>query len=499
MGKFTFESLPQLRILSNSEMEQMHENAIRVLEKSGVIFAYDEALDVLEEAGCIVDRETKRVKFHRELIEKCIETAPGSFDLYDRDGNHYCEFGDSQSRFNPGSSSGRMLADDGVTVRPSTVADLKLISKVAQHLPQIDFVSSSVVCEEAPGELGSQYLYYTEMKNSKKPIIGGATDSKGVPLTVKLLEAVLGNEKNVMEKPYTIFDICVTSPMTWSHIGSQNIIDCARRNIPIELISAQISGATGPITIAGSILQHTVEILSGLVLAQLVRPGIPVVYGGAPCIFNMKMMYTPMVAMESNMITAGYALMGKYYGLPTHTYAALSDSKAIDYQAGSESARSGFIALQLGIDNISGAGGLNVIAEMSIEKLVMDADYIGTLKHFAKGINFNEDTLANELLCKVGPAGNFMKERHTLKWFKKEHNYDNLVMNYEERASWRKNGGKNILEKAKDEVAKIKESKGTPLTDVQTKRLDKAFVEVCLEAGLSKSTAEDLIEKCNEA
>lgn len=499
MGKFTFESLPQLRILSNSEIELMHENAIRVLENAGVAFAYEEALDILEEAGCTVDRETQKVRFPRDLIEKCIETAPSSFDLYDRDGNYYCKFGDSQSRFNPGSSAGFMLADDGVTARPSTVADLKLISKVAQYLPQIDFVSSSVVCEEAPGDLGSQYLYYTEMKYSKKPIIGGATDALGVPRTFKLLEAVLGSEKNAMEKPYTIFDICVTSPMTWSHIGARNIIDCARRNIPIELISAQIAGASGPVTIAGCILQHTVETLSGLVLAQVVRPGIPVVYGGAPCTFNMRTMYTPMVSMEANMVTAGYALMGKYYGLPTHTYAALSDSKAVDYQAGSETARSGFIALQLGIDNISGIGGLNVIAEMSVEKLVMDAEYIGTLKHFARGINFNDETLANDLICKVGPAGNYMTEKHTLKWYKKEHNYDNLVMNYQDRASWTKDGGKSIFDKAKDEVAKISELPGTVLSEEQTARLDKAFIEVCLEAGLTKETAEDLIVKCNEA
>lgn len=499
MGKFTFDSLPQLRVMTNSEIELMHENAVRVLENAGVVFACDEALDILENAGCTIDRGTQNVKIPRGLIEKCIESAPSSFDLYDRDGSYYCTFGDSKSRFNPGSSAGFMLADDGVTVRPSTVADLKLISKVAQHLPQIDFVSSSVVCEEAPGDLGSQYLYYTEMKYSKKPIVGGSTDVLGVPRTFKLLEAVLGSEKAVMEKPYTVFDICVTSPMTWSHIGAQNIIDCAKRNIPIELISAQIAGASGPITLAGCILQHTVENLSGLILAQLVRPGVAVAYGGAPCIFNMRTMYTPMVAMESNMITAGYALMGKYYGLPTHTYAALSDSKEIDYQAGSETARSGFIAFQLGIDNISGAGGLNVIAEMSVEKLVMDAEYIGTLKHFAKGINFNDETLASDVICKVGPAGNYMKEKHTLKLYKKEHNYDNLVMNYQDRASWKKDGGKSIFEKAKDEVAKIRELPGAVLSEDQTSRLDKAFIEVCLEAGLTRETADDLIVKCNEA
>ena len=120
-----------------------------------------------------------------------------------------------------------MLESDGDTVRLSGVKDLKLLTKVAQSLPHIDFVSSSIVCEEAPGELGSQYLYYTEMQNSIKPIIGGATDAAGVPRTFKLLTAVLGSEENVRNKPYTIFDICVTSPLKWSHIGARNIIDCA--------------------------------------------------------------------------------------------------------------------------------------------------------------------------------------------------------------------------------------------------------------------------------
>lgn len=498
-SKFTFGSMPQLRVLTDNQVEEVHEKAMYVLENLGIVFDYDEALDILENAGCTVDRETKKVKFPRAVVEKCIETAPKTFDLYDREGNFYCQFGDGKTRFNPGSSSGNVLADDGQTVRLSNVGDLKLLTKVAQSLPQIDFVSSSIVCEEAPGELGSQYLYYTEMQNSIKPIIGGSTDAAGVPRTIELLKAVLGSEKNVKEKPYTIFDICVTSPLKWSHIGARNIVDCVKNDIPIELISAQISGATGPITLAGAILEHTVEILSGLVLAQLTKPGHPVVYGGAPCIFNMKTMYTPMEAMESNMITAGYVLMGKYYGVPIHTYAAMSDSKVIDYQAGSETARSGLIALLAGIDNVSGAGGLNVIAEMSIEKLVMDADYIGTLKHLEKGIRFDEEALAADLLIKVGPGGSFMSEKHTRQNYKTEQHYDNIVMNYQERAAWKKEGQKSIFDKARDYVEDVKAKPACGLSADQSKALDAAFIDVCLDAGLTKAVAEDLMKKYNEA
>lgn len=499
MSKFKFDEMPQLRLLSNVQIEEIHEKAVNILGSSGVIFDDVNSLKVLSDAGCQVDAESRMVKLPRDVIEKAIMTAPGSLDLYDRDGNFYCTVGDGVTRFNPGSSAGNILTGDGVTVRPSGVADLKLLTKVAQSLDAIDFVSSSVVCEEAPGKLGSQYLYYTEMQNSVKPIIGGATDVAGVPRTFKLLEAVRGSRGSASEKPYSIFDICVTSPLKWSHIACSNILDCAANGIPVELISAQIAGATGPVTLTGAILQHTVELLSGLVLAQTAAPGLPVIYGGAPCIFNMKTMYTPMEAMESTMITAGYTLMGKYYGLPVHTYAAMSDAKTVDYQAGMETARSGMAALLAGVDNVSGAGGLNVIAEMSIEKLVMDADFIGTLKHMAGGLKFDEDALAEELIMKVGPGGNYLGQKHTLLNFRKEQNYDNIAMNYQERAAWNKEGGRSVFETAAEYVDSIREREICALDSVRTERLDNAFIDVCLDSGLTKEDALVLIEACRKA
>lgn len=497
--KFSFDRMPQLRMLTGFQIEEIHDKAIYVLDNIGIKFAEKKALDILKDAGCIVDYDENKVRFPRKLIGRAIEDAPGSFDLYDREGDFYCTFGDGKARFNPGSSAGNILAGDNVTVRPSRVKDLKLLTKVAQSLDSIDFVSSSMVCEEAPGELGSQYLYFTEMQHSIKPIIGGATDVLGVPRTLKLLEAVQKQQEPLREKPYSIFDICVTSPFKWSKIACNNMIDCAEAGMPIELISAQIAGATGPVTLAGAILQHTVEILSGMVLVQTIAPGLPVVYGGAPCIFNMKTMYTPMEAMESNMITAGYALMGKYYDIPTHTYAVMSDAKEIDYQAGSETARSGLIAMMAGIDNVSGAGGLNVIAEMSIEKLVMDADYISTLKHLNQGIRFDESTLAADVMLNVGAEGNYMSEKHTLQNFKKEQHYDNITMNYQERAAWNKGGGKSILDRARDYVEDIAEKDICPLDEERTKRLSNTFVDVCEDAGLTKGKAEELIELYQKA
>ncbi len=499
MSKFVYDNSPGIKILTEEQVKKVHEEALRVLENMGIIFDYPEARQILRDAGCRVDEDTKKVYFPPELVNRCIESAPQTFDLYDRNGEYYCTFGDGKTRFNPGSSASNILESDGKTVRLSAVRDLKLLTKVAQSLPHIDFVSSSIVCEEAPGELGSQYLYYTEMQNSIKPIIGGSTDVEGVPRTFKLLKAVLGSEENVRTKPYTIFDICITSPFKWSGIGARNMVDCVKMDIPIEMISAQIAGATGPVTLAGALLEHTVEMLSGLVLTQCMKPGFPTVYGGAPCIFNMKTMYTPMEAMECSMITAAYAQMGKYYGLPIHTYAAMSDAKIVDYQAGSETARSGLMALSAGFDNVSGAGGLNVIAEMSIEKMVIDNDFIGTLKFLENGMRFDEASLAGDLLMEVGPAGSFMGKKHTLKNYRKEQNYSNITLNYEDRATWDKEGSPDIMDKARAYVDDLRDKVICPMTEEQRAALDEAFIEVCADAGLSEETARDLIRKYDEA
>lgn len=157
------------------------------------------------------------------------------------------------------------------------------------------------------------------------------------------------------------------------------------------------------------------------------------------------------------------------------------------------------MAMLEGISNVSGAGGLNVIAEMSIEKMVIDNDFIGTLKHLENGIHFDETSLAAELLLETGSGGNFMNKKHTLKNYKKEQNYSNITMNYQERAAWIKEGRPDIMDKARAYVADISKKTICPLSEERREVLDKAFIAVCIDAGLTEQTAKDLIAKYDEA
>jgi trimethylamine--corrinoid protein Co-methyltransferase len=165
-----------------------------------------------------------------------------------------------------------------------------------------------------------------------------------------MLVAIRGSEDALAEKPLAIFDACPSPPLKWSNLTAQSLIDCARTGIPSELVSMGLTGATSPVTIAGTLVQHTVENLSGVVICQLAKKGTPVIFGGSPASFDMRKGTTPMGAIETMMIDSAYAQIGKYLNLPTHAYMALSDSKINDAQAGFESGIGAVVAALSGIN-----------------------------------------------------------------------------------------------------------------------------------------------------
>ena len=257
-----------------------------------------------------------------------------------------------------------------------------------------------------------------------------------------------------------VFDICPSPPLKWTHISSQNIIDCARFGLPLETVSMPMPGAASPATLSGSILTHTAESLSGIVLAQCVNPGAPVVYGGAPVHFDMRFGTTPLSAVEATMIAAASAQMGKYYGLPTHTYAALSDAKTVDAQAGLETSMSGIIAQLAGINVISGAGALDFVSCMSLEKLVLDNEICGMALRLHKGIDCSPEAMAVELVRDLGPGGDYLSTEHTLDWFKKEPYIPSPVIDRCDRNSWVARGGKDAFERSREKVREIWKTTG---------------------------------------
>lgn len=455
MAKFTFEGQPSLRLLKNLEIEKIHDQAIGLLEKTGVKFDSAEALKILEEHGATIDYNKKIAKIPGQLVEKSIKTAPEEVRLYDRQGELSANLSGNNVYFDPGSCAIKMLESDGITTRSSLSHDLIEIAKVNDALDNIALQSSAVTPYDVPKIIGDSFRLYLLLKNSPKAIITGAFTVNGISNMRDMLAVVRGGYKELEEKPLAVFDICASPPLKWTHISSQNIIDCARYNLPQEFITMAMPGAASPATLAGSVLVQVTETLSGLTLAQCTKEGAPCIYGSAPVSFDMRHGTTPMSALEATMIGAAYVQMGKYYGLPTHTYAGLSDSKLVDVQAGLETAMSGIIAQLAGINVISGAGILDFVGCFSLEKLVIDNEICGMALRLNEGIQVDDETLAVDLISELGPGGDYLLADHTLRWYKKEPYLPSKVIVRQSNSSWEADGSKSSFTLAQEKVKDI--------------------------------------------
>jgi trimethylamine--corrinoid protein Co-methyltransferase len=231
------------------------------------------------------------------------------------------------------------------------------------------------------------------------------------------------------------------------------------------MVSMPLAGAAAPVTLLGAVVQHAAECLSGITIHQLARPGSPIVWGGAPAIFDMRKGTTPMGAIETAMIDASYAQVGRSLGLPTHTYLCASDAKVVDAQAGLESGVTALVGALAGIDMISGAGMLDFLACQSPEKLVVDAEAIATVRRFLDGVQPRTETLALELFDGIGFRGDFLKQRATKDLFALEQHLPSKVIDRDSARGWRQSGALDTWERAKERTRQLLEEYEPPSRD----------------------------------
>ncbi len=440
---------PKLQLLSSEMVQKILDEAFQLLMEPGVKVQLPEARKLLAEAGAQVDESAEVVRIPERLVREMLKTVPREFTLYNRAGEPTVHYGGDDVHFDPGSSGVHILDPDTLEHKTSYTPDLIRVLKVAESLPQYDAVSTSIVCNEIPKEIGDLYRLYLVLLYTTKPVVTGAFSVKTTPTMIDMLAIYAGGREALKQKPQAVFDVCPTPPLIWSHFGAQNLIDLARAGVPAEMISMPLAGAGSPVTILGSVVQHAAESLSGMVIHQLAQPGAPLVWGGAPAVFDMRQGTTPMGAIETAMIDAAYAQVGKSLGFPTHTYLGATDGKIVDYQAGLESGVSAMIGALAGINMISGAGMLDFLACISPEKLVLDAEAIGMAKRMVRGVEAHTDPLATAMFAGMGFKADFLKLAETRRLFSKEQYLPSAVIDRGSIRSWLDSGGPDAFARAK--------------------------------------------------
>ncbi|HSB76815.1 MAG TPA: trimethylamine methyltransferase family protein, partial [Terriglobales bacterium] len=330
---------PKIELLDSGLVDRILAEAFELLRSPGIKVQAQEALELLASHGARVESGVEGALVHipEELARRALATAPREFFVYDRGGAPTVHYGGNTVQFDPGSSCVYLLDAETLEHRPAEAADLARLVQVAEMLPQYAAQSTAMVCNDVAAEVGDLYRLFLVLWYSNKPVVTGGFSAAGGKRMVELLAIEAGGGEQLRRKPRAVFDVCPSPPLTWTEFAGQSLIDLALAGVPAEIISMPLAGAAAPVTLAGAVVQHAAECLSGITIHQLAAPGAPVVWGGAPAIFDMRTGNTPMGAVETAMIDVAYAQVGKRLGLPTHTYLVGGDAKVVDAQAGLES------------------------------------------------------------------------------------------------------------------------------------------------------------------
>ena len=454
---------PRLELLDDGLVSRVVDEALQLLADHGVKVQSAGARELLAAAGATIDEEVVRIPEH--VVSAALETVPRTFRLHDRSGEPVLTYGEAEAHFDPGSSGVHVLDPETLEHRPSTTPDLARIVKVAEMLDAYDAQSTAVVCDEIPKEIGDLWRLYVVLVLSRKPIVTGAFSVPTLEHMLDMLAVFAGGREALAERPQAVFDVCPSPPLIWSDFGSENLIALARAGVPAEMVSMPLAGAAAPVTLLGAVVQHAAECLSGVAIHQNAKPGAPIVWGGAPAIFDMRKGTTPMGAVETAMIDASYAQVGRSLGLPTHTYLGASDAKIVDAQSGMESGVTAVIGALAGIDMISGAGMLDFLACHSPEKLVVDAEAIAAAKRLVEGMQVRTDTRALELFEGIGFKGEFLKQPVTRDLFALEQHLPSKVIDRDSARGWLQSGGLDTWERAKEQTRQLLDGYEPPAHD----------------------------------
>jgi trimethylamine---corrinoid protein Co-methyltransferase len=416
---------PKVELLDKPLIERILAEAFQLIANPGVRVA-PYVVELLRGAGITVDDGVARIP--EMLARRALDSVPREFYLYDRNGKAAVHYGGDDVHFDPGSSCLNILDPETQQARPAESTDLVRLVQVAEMLPQFAAQSTAVVCNDIPAEIGDWYRLLLVLWYSEKPVVTGAFSASSLHTLLELLAIESGGADALRRRPRAIFDVCPSPPLNWSEFASQNMVDLARAGVPAEIVSMPLAGATAPVTLAGSIVQHAAECISGITIHQLAEPGAPIVWGGAPAIFDMRTGKTPMGAIETAMLDVGCAQVGKYLGLPTHAYMVAGDGRVIDAQVEMESGMSAVVGALAGINMISGAGMLDFLACHSIEKLVIDAEAIASAQRLIQGIEPRTESLAVAMFAQTGLHGDFLKLKETRALFRQEQHFPSAVI-----------------------------------------------------------------------
>jgi trimethylamine--corrinoid protein Co-methyltransferase len=399
-----------VEILNQSEIEAIHDATMEILRDTGIRFPLPDALKLFQKHG--FKSEGQVVYFQEKQVMDLIQGVPSKFTIQARNPEWELTIGDGQPVFAPGYGA-PFLIDPVEGKRVPTIEDYKNLVRLAHVLPNQDMSGHLLVePQDIDAETAHLRMLEAHIRLSDKSFIGSTEGKVGAQHTMDLIKILFGDPTS---GHFTTGLINPLSPLSYSKDMSEALMIYARANQPLVIAALIMAGSTGPITLAGMLAQQNAELLSGIVLTQLINPGLPVFYGSTSTNIDMKTGGLAIGSPELSLCIAAHGQLARKYGLASRGGGALTDSSTLDAQAGYESLFSLYTTLNSGIDFVLHAAGIiSSYLAFSYEKFVMDDELCGMLKHFWRGLEVTPETLAVEVIKKVGHDGHYLGESQTI-------------------------------------------------------------------------------------
>lgn len=449
---------PQLRVVPDHLIGLILDEARTILAEIGIEVRGARLRERLLDHGLKLARtadDAERVLFPAEVVTRAIETTPRRFPLYDRDGAPYTELGGDKVHFVPGSSGLRVLDHRTGETRPSKTHDFIEYVRVADGLKNLGYLATAFSTNDIEPMVSDAWRLHLVLTNSVKPVVSGAFSEHGVVPMAEMMQLFRRDKADLAVRPMSIFTVTATGFYRYSEDSCQNLLDCAELGIPVEIVPVTLMGLIAPVTLVGATVMHVADVLAGLTMAQIIKPGTPVLFGGAPATFHMQTAMSPMAAIEALHLNVAYVEVAKHLGVPTQSYMALGEGKFLDAQAGAETFAGALLAAMSGVNSVSGPGMLDYVLTFSLGKLVFDDELCGQALHFCRDFDVREDLPTRDLVRQLLHEKHLLTSTHTLKHWRNELHLPGVVFDRINRETWLQAGGMTLDERVRHEVERL--------------------------------------------
>ena len=460
------------KVLSERDIVKIHEAALEVMEETGVKFPSHRALDVLEEAGCSVNRDTMIAKLPSDLVIKTLRQAPTRFLLAGREPKDDLWIDDRTSHLSTDGCAVDVYDINTGELRRSNKQDITNACKLADYLPEISYIwGPPVSAQDIPAHIRPLHELEASMDGTTMHIQPETVISREIAhFALEMAAVVAGGKEELRRRPLFSYMQCATDPLGQDGGSVDASMVAAEWGIPTGFMPMPMSCATAPATLAGNLVVATVDAISPLVLMQLVNPGTPVYFAAAPTAIDLKTGGYTGGGPEDFLLAAAFSEICHFYQIPLAVGGFATGAKLPDWQAAVDNSFAGLMPVLTNTSIINGAGTLNGSKIFSLQELIMDAEIFSIIAKTSQGIEVNDDTLAVDLIKKVGPGGNYLADKHTRKHMRDI--WQPLVYDRKPYGQWEDSGRKGAFEEA-TEIARwvIANHEVTPLDRAVKKEL----------------------------